>query len=278
VSLRPHSFCIGLACLLTTAFISGAAFTQDQSQTSNPAGFLIQAAKSYGLNDSGMKPWHLRATFKILDPQGNVTDQGIYEKFWVGVGKFKRAYTSGSFTQALYSSEKGVLFTGNPNMTQRPIFMVPLALESPMVGPWHLTASVLRNNSETIEAGPTKIGSAQLRCYNLTSTDPAKHDPLARYCFDQNNALARFSVGFLSTADATFKNPVNFDGHLVPGDVVVEQNGVPVLSIHLEKIESFTEADKAQLLPPAYANRMSAVGGIRGGMLEDHSSGKVSSQ
>jgi hypothetical protein len=37
---------------------------------------MLLAAKSNNLYEDGLQPWHLKATFKVLDENGKATDQG----------------------------------------------------------------------------------------------------------------------------------------------------------------------------------------------------------
>lgn len=70
--------------------------------------------KTNGLDDPDLRPWHLKATFQVFDEHGNVENQGTYEKFWVGITKYKQSYASNKFTQTTFGSEKSTMQTGSP--------------------------------------------------------------------------------------------------------------------------------------------------------------------
>jgi hypothetical protein len=48
----------------------------DKALPSDPTAFMLFASRSYGLSQIGDQTWHLKATFKAFDEQGNNTDQG----------------------------------------------------------------------------------------------------------------------------------------------------------------------------------------------------------
>jgi hypothetical protein len=80
----------------------------------DPAALLELVSKKNGLQNAGIGPWHLKATYELLDDQGAAKEAGTYEEFWISAKKSTKSYTSPSFTQTDYSTEGGVFRTGNP--------------------------------------------------------------------------------------------------------------------------------------------------------------------
>jgi TonB family protein len=249
-------WCGVAACLLAATLLRAVAVAQAPAaaNSTDTANLLIQAAKSYGLNHPGMQPWRLRVTFQLLDAQGNTTDQGTYEELWGAQFKYKRTYTSTAFTQTQYASpEHGVQFSGVRNaMPPQSLYWVRAAFVSPMVSETMLERTLAGTAPGiTIVTESNEAGVAGLACYGLRSAQqPAGWKPLASYCFDASNSLATFTVGFPRMGDATLENPFNFDGHLLPSNVLIKQNGVPVLKAHLESITQLSEADEAEMQSP----------------------------
>ena len=95
--VRTLSCCISLFCLVALGMICRLAFAQDATPAvapakeapavaalpSDPKELMLLAAKTNGLTGDDVQPWHVEATYQLLDEQGSVRDQGTYEEFWV---------------------------------------------------------------------------------------------------------------------------------------------------------------------------------------------------
>jgi hypothetical protein len=71
-------------------------------------------------------------------------------------------------------------------------------------------------------------------------------------------AATHYSVG-LDKADATFGNPVNFEGRLLPRDVVIKQRDGRTIRAHLETIEVLGGVDETFFQPPPDAKPFNPV-------------------
>ena len=98
--VRTLSCCISLFCLIVLGLLCRPAFAQDATPTVAPAKetpavtmpkdpkpLMLLAAKTNGLTGDDVKPWHLKASFPLMDDQGKATDHGTYEEFWVNPTK-----------------------------------------------------------------------------------------------------------------------------------------------------------------------------------------------
>lgn len=96
--LLPPCLCALIVCS-RLAIPQDTGGTKDLAETMphDPNELMLLAAKVNGLTADNVKPWHLRATYKLLDEKGNSTDQGVYEEFWVSPTKFKRTFTGNAF-------------------------------------------------------------------------------------------------------------------------------------------------------------------------------------
>src|SRR5450432_4016724 len=63
----------------------------------DPASALKFAANVNGLSGTDVKPWYLKASYQVLDPEGNPISSGTYEESWVSETKYKRSYRSDRF-------------------------------------------------------------------------------------------------------------------------------------------------------------------------------------
>jgi hypothetical protein len=82
------SCCFSLFCFATLSMICLPASAQDTApgvapakevpaaaMPSDPKELMLLAAKTNGLTGNDVKPWHLKATWKLLDEKGNATGQ-----------------------------------------------------------------------------------------------------------------------------------------------------------------------------------------------------------
>ena len=129
--VRTLSCLFILSCLIAFGMIFLPAFAQNTTPATSPATntasdspavtampsdpkeLMLLAAKSNGMIGDDMKPWHLKITYKYLDDQGNVADQGIYEEYWVSQTKYKLTYTSKNGSRTEYGTDKGILNSDN---------------------------------------------------------------------------------------------------------------------------------------------------------------------
>jgi len=247
-NLRP--LCLLFGCVLAVAASPNASLAQEPASppsTVNPTSSLLQAAQRYGLNQPNTRPWRLKASFQLLDAQGNPTDTGTFELLWISQLQYKQIYSSRSFTQTQYGVPGQVLFTGNPGMVPQAAFWLRNLFSSPMVS----QIVISRSQVQVRGAAPGTPPITGPGCYDLRAArQPANWVPLATYCFDDRGNLTTFTVGFPRIGDATYTRPLDFDGHLLPGDVLMQQNGVPVLRAHLESVRWFTDADRSEMQPP----------------------------
>jgi hypothetical protein len=116
---------INLFCFAALGGVSLHGFAQDAPPSATPAKdapaatlpsdpkeLMLLAAKTNGLTGDDVKPWHLKASWKLFDEKGSVKDQGTYEEYWASPEKYKRTFTGASFTQTEYGTEKGPLVSG----------------------------------------------------------------------------------------------------------------------------------------------------------------------
>jgi TonB family protein len=254
-------FCLvalGLACL--PLFAQGAAIAADLP--SDPTAFMLFASQSNGLSQIGNQTWHLRATFKIFDEQGNAKDQGIFEEFYVSPDKFKRGYSGTAFSQTLYGTQEGWMQTGDKAWPE------PLLerLRGEFVNPLPIPMQISRSD---IAAERREINGAKFACFSLRpkvapSDGPEPLDAAhsvrivnpqsnATYCFDAGSDVLRISLFDQEQTEIMRNRPVLFQGHSLPGDLELKRAGKVALTAHLESIEAITPIDEAVFTPPSDA-------------------------
>ena len=120
--VKPPFGCLNLFCFAALGLAWLPASAQDAAAPkeaapaattlpTDPKALILLAAQTNGLTGDDMKPWHLKATYKSLDDQGKVTDQGIFEELWAGPTRYKQSFTSQNYTRTEFGTEKGIVFT-----------------------------------------------------------------------------------------------------------------------------------------------------------------------
>ncbi len=210
---------------------------------SDPKELMILAAKSNGLTGDDIKPWHLKATYKSLDEQGNVKDQGTYEEFWIGPKKFKRSVTGAAFTLTEYGTENGVLFTGPQSPPSNPM----LQLRHEFVGAMLDEPSIQRFSFGLYQRD---IGKTRLDCLRRQTPDEIRFG--TSWCLDAGKPMLRI---IFSPPDAqVVHNTIQkFQERYVPGDVVFARNAKTTLTAHLENLELIEPIDESIVQAPSHA-------------------------
>lgn len=244
------AFICSATILLITAAI--AAQEQDPAENLSPdATFLIQAAKTYGIGETTQSLWHLRVSFQLFDAQGRQTDSGTWEETANGFSLRKAIFESKTFHQTRYVGPQGTKVIGDPGQPPSYFEMLRSGFVSPMLDERFMEQS-MRNiainptNNGTVTAEYRIIDGASLHCYDLT-------EPTTTYCFNDRGVLVSFDTGQPFSCQATFKNPVSYEGRQISGDLAIECKDSELIAAHLESIESIGAWDQSFFTPPADA-------------------------
>ena len=225
----------------------------------DPRALMLLAAQSSDLTANDVKPWHAKVTFKLLDEQGNVTDEGTYEEFWAGPNKFKRTFAGKGYTQTDTSAASGVMRSGQRQDVSRLLFNMRRDLVAPLP------------NALSLGNGPfaekrIDSGGASLRCIFLR--DPAG---VPAYCIATDQPTVRVTAWPGDGIQILHNRILRFQGLYVPGDLAIVRAGKTVLSAHLESIEvldpvndaDFAAASDAVFVPL----RVNISGGVAVGLI-----------
>ena len=217
---------------------------------SDPKELMLAAKRVNNLTGSDMLPWHIKASFRILDESGSTVDQGTYEESWAGPDRLKRTVSTGRLTQTEFRSDKGVLRVGSPDDLDPNLLLVAHELTEPLPAPSDFEI-------QSFTAKKTQIGSSSFNCIH--------HDPGGpTYCFGLQQPILRISsIGL----DQTLRNRIlGFQNRFVPGDLTLVHSGRTVLSLHIESIELLSP--EASLTPPPDARVVPHVVNISGNIAE----------
>jgi TonB family protein len=215
----------------------------------------LEAARSNGLADPNLQPWHIKVTFKLLDAKGNTEDQGSFEEYWASASKFKRTFTSAGFAQTEFGTADGIRRMGSRNSA--PGFLPAIASE--FVHPIALDVESIANisiDSHEFNAGTTKLSC--LSAIRNSSINPPTTGFNETYCVSENAPILRIHLRGNSFRILR-NNIVRFQGKYLPQDVEAFQMGAPqqpgtlLFTAHLESADALKTVDEAIFTPPADA-------------------------
>jgi TonB family protein len=204
---------------------------------------MLLAAKTNNLTGDDVKPWHLKASYTMLDENGKTTDQGSYEEFYVSPTKFKRSFTGTNYKYSEYGTNTGVMFSGDQNKQ----FSRANELHSEFLTPLPSPQLIAQRSyfSKQLEAGGVKF-----TCVSLKDSNGNPYGP--NWCFDADTPLLRVTTPYHG-ARCIHNGIVSFQGRSIAGDLKFIQQDKSSLTAHLDSIEAITSIDEALFLPPADA-------------------------
>lgn len=219
----------------------------------DPIDFLKAAAKVNGLEAENIGPWHLKATWVVLDPAGKVQDSGTFEAFWQSPLKYKFIYKSPGYDRTIWSNESGSYATSNPKWPGDVEWMIRRSLFDISPDPRNLDTWTLRFREAT--------AGVQLKCVDWVPKNEMSYafpnSAYPFYCFDFDHLALRSGSEVLQRYQAIFNNIVSFRGAYIPSEVELMHASVPYFRLHIDKLESLTPALGDPFVPDAGAKPIS---------------------
>jgi len=212
----------------------------------DPRDLMATAAKTNGLNGLNVQPWDLKVSFKALGGEGFLLDQGTYEETWISPFKFKRTLSGATHTLSEFGTAQGTLRSGDKWKSSVALNDMHLAMLNPLPADLFIKLSEARGESRN-EAG------VQCRCVDLyqhPSPGVTETKPGYSYCFDAKGILLHATMAAWDDTQYVLKNSIQFQGRWVPSDIEIWNQGVLVLTAHLESIDTLKEADKVEFKIP----------------------------
>lgn len=234
-----------LLAFTTIGFAQTPATVAAPALPSDPKALMLLAAQSNGLIGADIKPWHLKATYKVLDADGKATDQGTYEEFWVSPTKFKRITTGSNYAQTDYGTEKGILRFGDSKSLSDQLVKLRNEFVAPMPDP----QNVLLSYYEIL----TGVGSnIRLICEKDSTNYPAFSSLAGKtYCTTADKPILRVTLSAPEKEQFLHNRILRFQDRYIAGDLQQSQDGKPVLSAHLDSLELYDASDATKLEPPS---------------------------
>jgi hypothetical protein len=219
---------------------------------------MLLAAKSNNLHEDGAQPWHLKATFKVLDENGNAIDQGTYEEFWGGPTKHKATVAGVGYTRTYYATDKGFLRTGPQYL---PSFQLD-ALGSQFADPLPRLKAIpkLKFDLKVADANGAKFACLGPATFQLFED--------RTYCLESDSPVLRTVYSPTFQTQYVHDGIVRFQDRYVAGDLRFLQAGKLVLTAHLDKIEPLASTKDADFTPPPDAVRQPRLIRVEEGALD----------
>jgi TonB family protein len=257
--VRTFSYCISLFCLVTLGLIGLSAFAQDATpivapvkeapavtMPQDPKELMLLAAKTNGLTGDDVKPWRLKASWKMLDEKGGITDQGTYEEFWVSPTKYKRTFTGTAFTQTDYGTPRGVLRSGLHQLLPTLIGEVRDEFVAPLPNSLTIEHEDFNRSQHTIDR-------EKLICLKLTGV---RVDPGLSYCLAEDKPILRRRSFAKELTEFLHGSVVVFQSHFIAGDLQFLRAGKPALTAHLESIDVIDSIHELDFAPSPDATQL----------------------
>jgi TonB family protein len=86
---------------------------QDAPSSTPPEHIQLIPRRNPALMTAEAQQWHLKASFRTFDEQGNVEDRGTFEEYWAAPNKSKAILASTAFHKTDYGTDKGGFQTGD---------------------------------------------------------------------------------------------------------------------------------------------------------------------
>jgi hypothetical protein len=235
LSIPPRSLYLAILSFACVAALAQAPATESRDAKA----LMLRAAASNGLTSDDTPPWHLRASYKLLDDKGGITDQGTIEEFWMGPKKFKRVLRDASFEQTDFGTATGVLRSGE---TANPPYLV-FEIERVLIEPMQERSLV---DIEDYDLRMIEASSGKLDCLSMKDADGNRFGDT--WYLSAENSVLRLTA--TPQGMQVIRNGiVDFGEHLVAIDMVFVHEHKTIASVHIESIEPLQPADEANVSP-----------------------------
>jgi TonB family protein len=216
---------------------------------SDPKELLLLAAKLNGLTGDDLKPWHMKASFTILNASGKVANQGTIEEFWAGPHLSKTIYISAGFSQTTYETEKGLFSSGNSHAPPLLFRWAAEELVSPI--PFSTHPALLDRAQIKLQSGTA--GNNKLRCLSLlfhNEEKPVREFRGPGYCLQDALPIVRITSYAGNLSQTIYNRILLFQGHYVSGALEIGANGRVVLRANLDELEKIASINSSDFTPP----------------------------
>lgn len=224
------------------------------------AELMAKAAKVNGLLHANVRPWRVKASYKVFNDDGSLRSEGTFDEIWASPTKYRITWASGDAIHSEYMTDKG-MYNGGGTM---PDIVQGFRVQREMLDPLEPAQGSPANTYAVVER---EAGGIAAVCVQRQEVDGRTFGPA--WCLDHDTANLLITVNG-SSEDALHSNPVSFEGQTIAGDLKFSagelkniESDQPAFSAHLEVIEPLANVDDPAFSPPADAHP-EFIGGIVG--------------
>ncbi len=246
--------------------------TEAASLPTDPTALLQMAADANGLHAPTLKPWHIRATWQVLDEKKHAKTQGAWEEWWAADQQYKIVAVSGSDRETIYGTNHGafVVTAGQNSLDSEDLSATPDAISFtdfaalpygadgaaflfqrlltqpvPEATATALAHMRLQESRET-DKGPDLV--CILQAFLLPDGTPHVtrgkdgqfHPTIGRYCFDSDHPALRLES---TPAEVIlFNSLVRFQDRYVPRSIRILHTQLQTFSSHDDTLSRTTRS------------------------------------
>ncbi len=207
--------------------------------------------------ETSKQPWHIAATFDLVDADGKVKEKGTFDEWWADKAHWRQSFASPSFKKERLKDDTRELVSN-----QAPVpYLLDLMLRNLVAPLPHFGHGdpVLKQVSRTFNGHPFDCITTDFTPGGKSS-DPSR---LPLYCFDHGTQELRFTSRF-TWEMAVFNRPGQFLQKNVNLDLTILEDYKPVLHAVVTALQSTTSDDphfqpEADLVPQDNSNQPTPV-------------------
>ncbi len=213
-------------------------------QMMDPRAILAAAAPYYDFSDPALKPWHLKATYQLYDENGNPTEQGTFEYWWVSPQVHRSTWTRPGASHTSWHTANGAeayVETGER------LGYFEVGLPSDLLSPFPAPARVDPSKTHLIRNN-IKLAGASFPCVSeapLKGKEPSDFRMLPTQCFDAKLPVLRFEYDFEGMVAANYENFVEFQGKYLARKIDVVVGEQKLFTAAVDAIDLLDPSDSA---------------------------------
>lgn len=241
----PLGFLALLLCTITPGF------ARESAQAATPSDaneLMVPAEKTNGLWGPDLQPWHMMASYKNLNEDGSVKNEGTIEEFWASPTRYKVSYSSGAMSYTQGQTDEGFFNEGGAGMDLTLAFRAQREFLQPL--PPVLDAMRGGYTFQQRDTGGIQVVCVQRQdSTGLGFTAPT-------WCLDTDNPELRLTVN-ANSKHVLHSNFTTFQGRSIARDLKFSdgelssiESDMGAFVAHLETLEVLKSVDDAKLAPP----------------------------
>lgn len=242
-----YAFCTMRNILLSALFLailvpglSQAKSGSGPNLPNDPRTALETALPFYDFASPGLKPWHLKATYRFYDEKGKPSQQGTWEYWWASPKVHRSHWTRAGLESTEWSTAEGVVYKKG---TGSPLRHFERTIENTVISPLPARA-VVDSGGMALELKLLPPRNPKFACVFATVRSPSNRKPqtpsgdmTSEYCFEPPAMALRMTNA--SHITNLYNQIVKIEGHFLAREVEIKYANQPLFSVSVNTIEGF---------------------------------------